>query len=146
MGFIRSFFYALCGIKAALSERNFRVHCIAVLFVLTLAPVFLGTSVRAAVLIIFCGLVPALELVNSAVERLCNLVTKEHSPEIKHIKDISAGAVLVAAVASVAVFVLFLLDGGWAAVLTYSKANIWYPALLFAELLLLMPALKTKRK
>ena len=146
MGFIRSFYYALCGIKAALGERNFRVHCIAALFVLTLAPVLSGTSARAAVLIVCCGFVPTLELVNSAIERLCDLATMERSPEIKYIKDISAGAVLVAAIASAAVFALFLFDGGWDAVFAFSKNNVWYPALLFAELLLFIPALKTKRK
>ena len=149
MGFLRSVYYALCGVKAAFKERNFRVQCVAVLFVLTLAPVLSNTangSVRLAALIICCGLVPAFELVNSAVERLCDLITKERKPEIKYIKDISAGAVFIMALASAMLFAVFIYDGGLCAIIGFSKTHVWYPALLFAELLLLIPAFITKNK
>ena len=37
-------------------------------------------------------------MVNSAIEKVCNLITTEYNPAIKTIKDIAAGAVLFAAV------------------------------------------------
>ena len=46
------------------------------------------------------------EIVNTAVEHLCNLITTEWNPKVKAIKDMSAGAVLVAAIGSVIVGVM----------------------------------------
>jgi undecaprenol kinase/diacylglycerol kinase (ATP) len=42
-------------------------------------------------------------MVNHALEKLCDMVHPEWHPVIKTVKDVSAGAVLVAAVVSVAV-------------------------------------------
>ena len=44
------------------------------------------------------ALVFSLELVNTSIELLSDRITKEHDAEIGRVKDISAGAVLVAAV------------------------------------------------
>ena len=46
-------------------------------------------------------LVLILELINTAIEHLCDIVTKEIHPAIKIIKDVSAAAVLLAAAGSV---------------------------------------------
>jgi len=49
-----------------------------------------------------CGVL-ALELVNTAVERVVDLVTKEFHPLAKQAKDIAAGAVLLYAILSVVI-------------------------------------------
>jgi len=60
-------------------------------------------------LILVIGLVLSAEAFNASLERLSDMVCKDHNPSIKAIKDISAGAVLIAAVAAVAVaLVIFL--------------------------------------
>ena len=52
-------------------------------------------------LVLFCiGLVISLEMINSAIERFCDLVTTDFHPGIKIIKDVAAGAVLVASITS----------------------------------------------
>lgn len=55
----------------------------------------------------------AAEMFNTAIEKLCDLVTTEIRPEIKLIKDVSAGAVLVvslgAAMAGLLIFVPHLI-------------------------------------
>jgi len=49
-----------------------------------------------------CGVL-ALELVNTAVERVVDLVTKEFQPLAKQAKDVAAGAVLLYAILSVVI-------------------------------------------
>jgi diacylglycerol kinase len=39
-------------------------------------------------------------MINSSIERLCNLYTKEFHPDIKFIKDVSAASVLLIAIAA----------------------------------------------
>ena len=46
------------------------------------------------------ALVLAAEALNTAVEQACNAITREHNPAIKAAKDVAAGAVLIAAIAS----------------------------------------------
>lgn len=41
-------------------------------------------------------LVPAVELLNSALEEICNLITREYNERIKHAKDMGSAAVLLA--------------------------------------------------
>ena len=47
-----------------------------------------------------CMLVLALELLNTAIENLCDIVTEEYHPIVKIVKDTSAGAVLIVALGS----------------------------------------------
>jgi diacylglycerol kinase len=42
-----------------------------------------------------------MEMLNTAIEKLCDVVHKEIHPGIKKVKDIAAGAVLIAAFCSV---------------------------------------------
>ena len=56
-----------------------------------------------------CMLVLSLELLNTAIENICNLLSKDFNPFIKIIKDTAAAAVLVTAIGSVIIgAVIFL--------------------------------------
>lgn len=58
------------------------------------------------------GLIMALELVNTAVEAVVDLVTEERKPLAKIAKDTAAGAVLIAAImATIAGIIIFLPKG-----------------------------------
>jgi diacylglycerol kinase len=49
----------------------------------------------------FCiAFVISMEMLNTAIEKLCDVVHKELHPDIKRVKDIAAGAVLVSAIFS----------------------------------------------
>lgn len=73
-----------------------------VLLIVTIAGFILTISNTEWLFIIGCSmLVMALELVNTAIEYLCDTITKDIHPAIKIIKDVSAGAVLLAAAGSV---------------------------------------------
>lgn len=92
MKLARSFVFAFSGLAYALkTQQNFRIHL--VVLALTLgAGYFLGISRMEWLLVILCAmLVLVLELINTAIEYLCDLVTTELHPGIKIIKDVSAG-------------------------------------------------------
>ena len=94
---IRSFGYAFEGIWTGIKkERNMKIHCLAVILV-TAAGIFFGITATE-----WCiGMVVSLELVNTAVEAVVDLVTEEKKPLAKIAKDTAAGAVLFTAIMAV---------------------------------------------
>lgn len=95
----KSFGYAFEGIFLGIvKERNMKLHCVAMLLVI-LAGTLLHISVTEwCICFILFGMILALELVNTAVEAVVDLVTEEKKPLAKVAKDTAAGAVLIAAI------------------------------------------------
>lgn len=95
----KSFGYAFEGIFTCIrSERNMKIHCTVALLVV-IAGLVLGLSpIEWCICLVLFGLVMALELVNTAVESVVDLVTQERKPLAKIAKDTAAGAVLIAAI------------------------------------------------
>lgn len=110
---LKSFKNAFKGIASAfITEGHMRFHFVAAFFVLLFAYICEVTTTEWAVLIITIGAVFAAELINTAIEQVCDLYSTEHNPLIGKIKDIAAGAVLVAAIAAIGVAVfVFILSG-----------------------------------
>lgn len=108
--FFRSFKYAAQGVASAMKrEQNIRFHFLAGLIVFIAA--FL-TGLPYTEWLVIVGLVGgmiALELVNSAIERVVDLASPEIHPLAKEAKDIAAGAVLVFAAASAIIGLLIFL-------------------------------------
>ena len=101
---INSFSFAIAGIRSfIIREHNARIHLVSTLAVIIVAWYLHVSLTEAAVLTIVIGLVWITELLNTCVERLADLVTRERNPHIKIIKDLAAGAVLVAAITAVIV-------------------------------------------
>lgn len=99
--FFKAFKYAWDGVLfGAKIERNFKFHLLAGLLVV-IAGFLTGLSLLEwfVVLILIAGML-SLELMNSAIERVVNLVTTEIHPLAKQAKDLAAGAVLIYAVMS----------------------------------------------
>ena len=119
--FRESFLYAGRGLRLCITgERNFRVH-------MTAAAV-MGhvTSTEAAVLCLCFGLTLGAELMNTAVERLCDKTARGYDRMVRDAKDIAAAAVFVCAAACVAVGVcIFLMHGVLAAALRFLAARLW---------------------
>lgn len=107
---IKSFPYAISGLKTAFkNEPNFRIHTLAA-FLAILTGYFLKlTPLELAVLILTIGIVITLELINTMLEALVDLVSPEIKPAAKIAKDVSAGAVLVSAIVSVFIGLLLFL-------------------------------------
>lgn len=95
----KSFGYAFEGIFTGIKkERNMKIHCLAMLCVVA-AGFFMKISMTEwCICLILFGLILSLELVNTAVEAVVDLVTEEKKPLAKIAKNTAAGAVLIAAI------------------------------------------------
>ncbi|WP_129714690.1 diacylglycerol kinase family protein [Pedobacter sp. SYP-B3415] len=98
---LRSFYYAWSGIRKLFwAEHNMRIH-LACAVVAIIVGAALKISIHDWIIITGCiaGVFIA-EAFNTAIEKLCNVVHPERHPGIGSVKDISAAAVLIAAVAA----------------------------------------------
>jgi diacylglycerol kinase len=82
------------------SERNAKLQLAAALGAAALGIVLHIPRIHWLALLFFTALVFVTELLNTAVEKLCDKLHPGHSKAIGQIKDMSAGAVLLAAVAA----------------------------------------------
>ncbi len=100
---IKSFGWAFKGIFSCIkSERNMRIHT-AVAFYVTAAGLMVRLTRAEWLCVVVCfGLVMGMELLNTAIENLCDKVSPEWDRAIGRTKDLAAGAVLVCAVFSAA--------------------------------------------
>ena len=78
-----------------------KIHCLAIIFVTLAGTLFQITATQWCICLLLFALVAALELVNTAIEAVVDLVTEEKKPLAKIAKDTAAGAVLFAAIISV---------------------------------------------
>lgn len=101
MKLLKSFSYAWAGTKQCfVSEPNFSIHIVAAIIAIIIS-VLLNISTAEWIAICFCiGFVITMEMLNTAIEKLCDVVHKEMHPAIEKIKDIAAGAVFISAVFS----------------------------------------------
>ncbi|MEE0061473.1 MAG: diacylglycerol kinase family protein [Acutalibacteraceae bacterium] len=109
--FLKGFLCAFQGLAECIcTERNMRIHIVISLYVLYFSKYYSLSVEKFAILVIIMAVVLSLELLNTAVERACDAITKESHPLIKSAKDAAAGAVLVSAIASVVIGVLLFWD------------------------------------
>lgn len=105
-----SFKYALAGVKAAYKkEQSFRIMLGVALIVLILAFALRLNSLEKAILVLSCGFVLGLELLNSQIEKILDIIQPCLDHRVKHIKDLSAGAVLIASLSAALVAVFLFL-------------------------------------
>jgi diacylglycerol kinase (ATP) len=98
---LKSFQYAFAGLSSFFStQHNAIIHLIMTLLAFSAAVLYNVTRVEAIAITLAVGFVWAAELFNTAVEKLADLVSTDHHPGIKFIKDVSAAAVLLSAVAA----------------------------------------------
>ena len=103
----KSFGYAFEGIHFALgNDQNLRIHFVAAIAALLLS-LYLGIStIEFAIIIVMITLVITAELINTTIEKMTDLITKEHRLEAKYAKDVASSMVLFAAIGSVLVGIL----------------------------------------
>lgn len=99
--FFKSFIYALHGIWSGIADQRNLKFQLGVAVIVIGAGFYLSiTSIEWCIILLCIALVIGLELVNTALENLVDLVTLERSPLAGRIKDIAAGAVLAVSVIS----------------------------------------------
>ena len=107
--YLRSFGYALEGIITASKEQNLKSHIISAIIVI-MAGYWTGLSrMEWYIVLLLIALMFALEMINTAIERVVDLASPEIHPLAKQAKDIAAGAVLVFALFSAIIGLLIFL-------------------------------------
>ena len=93
-----SFKHAWDGIVYTLrTQPNFRIHVSAAIAVLTAAFFFNVHYIELVILLFTIAFVIIAEMINTSIESMTDLITKEHRKQAKVAKDVSAGMVLVSA-------------------------------------------------
>ena len=97
--FIENVAFASAGIKYFFkNERNGKIQLVIALIVIFLGLVVDLSNVEWCIILGCIALVIALEMVNTCLERVCDMLSTEYHPMIKIIKDVAAGAVLWAVI------------------------------------------------
>jgi len=102
-----SFKFAFQGILHMLrGEANARIHLVAAVVVIAAGFLF-GLTMTEWLMVIFAiGFVFSAELFNSAIEELVNLVSPGYHEKAGKVKDMAAGAVLVAAITAAVIGII----------------------------------------
>src|SRR4051794_27456175 len=90
------------------TQPNARVHLVAMLVVVALCILLPLTALESAVMVLAIAIVLVAEAFNTAVEAAVDLASPEIHPLARRAKDVAAGGVLIAALASVVIGVLVL--------------------------------------
>ena len=96
---VSSFANAWQGIVACfVEERNIKIHFLVAVLVMIFGFILQISVTEWCLCFVLFGLIMGLELVNTAVESVVDLVTEEWMPLARRAKDCAAGAVLIAAI------------------------------------------------
>ncbi|GAA0362608.1 diacylglycerol kinase family protein [Bacillus horti] len=111
---LKSFKHATDGIVYVFStQRNMKIHLVLTLTVLFFSLIFKVEAYQLLFVLSSIMLVMCMELINTAIERVVDLVTEDYHPLAKIAKDVAAGAVLFSAlfafIVGVYVFLPYLL-------------------------------------
>ena len=99
---IKSFRFAFNGLETAFKKgRNFRIQIFLGIAAIILGSIYKLNSFEWLSLILISASVLILELINTAIESIVNIVSPEIRDEAKIAKDVSAASVLVASIAAV---------------------------------------------
>ena len=107
---LKSFGYAFSGLKILITEEhNARIHLFAAVCVVVAGFYFKLDSYEWIALAFAIGLVFALEIVNSSIEKLADFIAPDKDDRIKKIKDLAAAAVLIGAMTALAIGLIIFL-------------------------------------
>jgi len=103
-GRLRSITHAITGLVLMLrSQQNAWVHLAATISVIGFGLLFGISKSDWTLLLLVIIIVWVAEALNTAFEFLCDVTNPEFHPVVKQAKDISAGAVLIAAIGAVVI-------------------------------------------
>jgi diacylglycerol kinase (ATP) len=101
---LKSFVFAFSGIKTFFStEHNSWIHVIAAITAISLGIVLKINDYQWCLIVMVIGLVIVAEIINTAIEKIVDMVSPQYNEMAKKVKDMSAAAVLVAAITALCV-------------------------------------------
>ncbi len=108
---IESFNYAVTGIITALkSEKHMRAHYFIAIGVIFASLFFDFSKLEFLILLFSVSLVLVAEMLNTALEKAIDMITKDYHPLARIAKDVAAGAVLIASMNSLVVAYLLFFE------------------------------------
>jgi diacylglycerol kinase len=106
---LESFRYAFAGIWYTIrTQRNAQIHLAIAVAIFVLGFVLELNLIEWAILTLTIGFVISVEMLNTVAEAAMDYATPEINPQVKIVKDVAAGAVLMAAITAVMVGLLIL--------------------------------------
>lgn len=97
----KSFGYAFKGIDDVIKhEPNMKIHVVVAILVVIMAFILKVSIIEWIILLLLIGAVLAAETINTTIENLVDMYTKEYDEKAKIVKDTAAGTVLILAITS----------------------------------------------
>lgn len=88
--------YSLNGIKTYMEEgKSFILYSFAAILEVIFGFIFKVNGLEWILIICMLGVLLAVELLNTGIERACDAITKEYNPLIKAAKDCGSGATFI---------------------------------------------------
>ena len=101
---LESFRYAFAGIWYTFkTQRNAQIHLSIAVAIFILGLTLKLNLTEWAILTLTTGFVISVEMLNTVTETAMDYATTEFNPQVRIVKDVAAGAVLVAAITAVLV-------------------------------------------
>ncbi len=102
--FFKRFSYAFQGLIFLISkDKNIRFHLVLLLILILFSWYFHISTLEWISVLLCSALVICFEALNTILERICDKIEPNIHPEIKIIKDASAGVVLIASIFSLVI-------------------------------------------
>ncbi len=103
----KSFKYAFRGLfKTFHEEQNLKIQSLVGLIIILLGLYFKISRLEWIILILVIGLVILMEIVNSSVERITDVLKPRINGYVKEIKDIMAAAVMLASIIAIIIGII----------------------------------------
>ena len=97
----KSFGYAFKGIDDVIKhEPNMKIHVVVAILVVIMAFILKVSIIEWIILVLLIGAVLDAEKINTTIENLVDMYTKEYDEKAKIVKDTAAGTVLILAITS----------------------------------------------
>ncbi|RGT56242.1 diacylglycerol kinase family protein [Solobacterium moorei] len=100
------FYVAFVGLVSSLRDKSVQIQYFLAILACIVAWI-IGCNYYEWLAILLCiGLVVVTEILNTCIEKLCDLYSTERNEKIKYIKDLAAGGVLFASLIALGVGIL----------------------------------------
>jgi len=103
---INKFYVAFVGLVSSLKDRSIQIQYVLAILACIVAWM-IGCNYYEWIAVLLCiGLVIVAEILNTCIEKLCDLYSTEKNEQIKYIKDLAAGGVLFVSLIALTVGIL----------------------------------------
>ena len=103
---INKFYVAFVGLVSSLKDRSIQIQYVLAILACIVAWMIGCTYYEWLAVLLCIGLVIVAEILNTCIEKLCDLYSIEKNEKIKYIKDLAAGGVLFASLIALTVGIL----------------------------------------